>query len=84
MIYELHNTQIARFCSSHMMFVILFFILIVLLGNLQFNLKTFSPLAANMHFDNMWCFLSPFQDAWSEPFGLDANLLNSARQLLLK
>lgn len=47
--FGLYNMQTSRFCCSSMMFVFLFSNLIVLGGNVVFNLRSFSPLAAHMN-----------------------------------
>ena len=48
-IFDLYSIQTSRFCSSNMMFVFLFSNLIVLFGNVLFNLKAFSSLMAHLN-----------------------------------
>ncbi|KAG5859684.1 putative membrane protein [Encephalitozoon hellem] len=45
----MYRPLVATFCSSNMMFVFLFSNLIVLLGNVFFDLRSFSPMAGHLN-----------------------------------
>lgn len=47
--FVMYNPLTSRFCSSNMMFVFLFSNILVLIGNISFELKSFSPLAAHLN-----------------------------------